>query len=381
MKLLPQKASCAFLFIVLIVAVVGRQVYAGEESHYLSVTGPCNLTFPKDHGLHAGYRIEWWYYTGNLQAESGAQYGYQLTFFRNQISPPGAERQWPEPHSAWRTQQVYAGHAAISDIYKKKHYQSELLVRGSLGLAGVSHSADLTTITIKNWSVQIGPDFHLLKAVSDDFSFELNLTSDKPPVSHGKAGYTRKGSTPARASCYYSYTRLNSEGTLTVNGTTLSVQGSSWMDHEFSSASLESGIVGWDWFSLQLSDQTEIMVYLLRGHGGQLNPASSGTFIDKSGQGRHLTHKDIRIETLDSWKSPRSKAVYPSRWRLTIFPLSMALTITPNLADQEMNTGATTGVTYWEGSVLVNGTAGKQPIKGVGYVELTGYANAFNAPM
>ena len=153
------------------------------------------------------------------------------------------------------------------------------------------------------------------------------------------------------------------------------------MDHEFSSASLETGIVGWDWFSLQLSNQTEIMVYLLREQGGQLNSASSGTVIDKSGKLQHLTKDDIRVEILDSWKSLRSKAVYPARWRLMIFPLSMELTITPNLSGQEMHTRSSTGVTYWEGSVSANGQAGRQPLKGVGYVELTGYVTAFKAPM
>ncbi len=153
------------------------------------------------------------------------------------------------------------------------------------------------------------------------------------------------------------------------------------MDHEFSTAPLEADITGWDWFSLQLADQSEIMVYLLRKQGGQLNSASGGTFIDTSGKPRHLTKDDFRIDILDFWKSPRSKAVYPARWRLLIFPLSVELTITPNLSDQEMQTQASTGVTYWEGSVSVNGSAGKHPLKGMGYVELTGYAQAFSAPM
>ena len=381
MKHLSTKVAYAFLFIVLIVVLADRQAFAGEETNFLSVTGPCNLTFPKDHGLHAGYRTEWWYYTGNLQADSGAQYGYQLTLFRSQISPPGAEQKWPEPHSAWRAQQIYAGHAAISDIYQKKHYQAELLARGSLGLAGVSQKVDLTTIFAKNWSIQISPDGHRLKAISDDFSFDLNLIPFKPPVLHGKTGYIRKGSTPERASCYYSFTRLRSKGALTIDGTTIAVQGSSWMDHEFSSAPLEPGILGWDWFSLQFSDQTEIMVYLLRTKGDEFNSASSGTFIDKSGKPQHLTKEDIQIEILDSWKSPRSKATYPARWRLTVFQLSLELIITPNLADQEMLTSASTGVTYWEGSVSAKGMAGINPITGIGYVELTGYATAFNAPM
>ena len=365
----------------LIIAVTAHNAMAEDQNGFLTVTGPCNLKFPKDHGSHAGYRTEWWYYSGNLQSDSGAQYGYQLTFFRSQISAPGAKRKWPEPYSAWRTQHLYAGHAAISDVYRKKHLQSELLVRGSLGMADVSQEADSTTIFVKNWSAQISPARHLLQAVTDHFSFELNLLPAKPPVLHGQAGYTRKGSAPERASCYYSFSRMRTAGALTIDGTTIRLNGLSWMDHEFSSASPEPGIVGWDWFSLQLSDQTEIMVYLLRKKGGQLHSASSGSFIDESGKRRHLTNDDIRVDILDSWKSPRSKAIYPARWRLIIFPLSMELTITPNLSDQEMQTQASTGVTYWEGSVSVNGSAGKQPLKGAGYVELTGYVTAFNAPM
>lgn len=381
MKQLSKKVSFVLLSLFLMSALADQQVFADDELKYLSVSEPCNLTFPQDHGLHAGYRIEWWYYTGNLQADSGEQYGFQLTFFRSQISAPGAEKKWPRPRSAWRTQQVYAGHAALSDISGKRHLQSERLVRGSLGIAGVSQKADLTTVFVKNWSAQIRPDRHLLEAVADDFSLVLDLLPAKPPVLHGKAGYTLKGSTPERASCYYSFTRLRTEGVLTIGGRTIAVQGFSWMDHEFSSAPLEPGIVGWDWFSLQLSDQTEVMVYLLRKQDGRLNSASSGTFIDKSGKPLHLTKDDIRLDILDSWESPRSKAVYPARWRLMIFPLSIELTITPKLSDQEMHTRASTGVTYWEGSVSVNGSAGQQPLKGVGYVELTGYAQAFSAPM
>jgi predicted secreted hydrolase len=381
MEQFPKIVTFAILSLFMMAPFTDRQVFADDERDYLSVAGPCNLTFPKDHGPHAGYRIEWWYYTGNLQADSGEQYGFQLTFFRNQISAPGAEKKWPQPHSFWRTQQVYAGHAAISDISGKRHLQSELIARGSLGIADVSQQADQTTIFIKNWSAQIGPGRHILKAAADHFSLELSLLPAKAPVLHGTAGYTRKGSTPERASCYYSFTRLKSEGTLTIDGTTIRVQGFSWMDHEFSSAPLEPGIVGWDWFSLQLADQTEIMIYLLRKQGGELNAASSGTFIDKSGKRRHLTKDDFRVDIMDTWKSPHSKAVYPARWRLTIFPLSIELIITPKLSDQEMQTTASTGVTYWEGSVSVNGTAGKNPLKGMGYVELTGYAKAFSAPL
>lgn len=370
-----------YVLLFLMIAVAGYNAIAEDKSGFLSVSGPCNLVFPKDHGSHPGYRTEWWYYTGNLEAETGNRYGFQLTFFRSQINAPGAEKRWPQPPSAWRTRQIYLGHAAITDIFKKRHLQSELMARGTLGMAGVSQEAIDTIVFIKNWSAKIGVDRHLLKTVSDDFSYELTLKPVKPPVLHGQAGYSRKGSTPERASCYYSFPRLQTEGALTIGGKTIPVRGLSWMDHEFSTAPLEPGIIGWDWFSLQLSDQTEIMLFLLRNEEGRFNPASSGTFIDVSGKPRHLTKDDFRVDVLDSWKSPRSQAVYPVHWRLTVFPLAMQLTVRANISDQEMQTPATTGVTYWEGSISINGSVGKHPVKGSGYVELTGYAQPFNAPM
>jgi predicted secreted hydrolase len=376
------KRSVLGLFsLFLSILTIGALSFAADPDGYLSVSGPCNLVFPKDHGSHPGYRTEWWYYTGNLEAETGDRYGFQLTFFRSQINAPGAEKRWPQPPSVWRTRQIYLGHAAITDIFNKRHLQSELMARGTLGLAGASQEAIDTIVFIKNWSAKIGAHRHLLKTVSDDFSYELTLKPVKPPVLHGQAGYSRKGSTPERASCYYSFPRLKTEGALTIGRKTIPVRGLSWMDHEFSTAPLEPGIIGWDWFSLQLSDQTEIMLFLLRNEEGRFNPASSGTFIDVSGKPRHLTKNDFRVDVLDSWKSPRSQAVYPVHWRLTVFPLAIQLTLQANISDQEMRTPATTGVTYWEGSISINGSVGKYPVKGSGYVELTGYAQSFNAPM
>jgi predicted secreted hydrolase len=381
MKNLSKKVIFVFMCVFLMNLFVDFQAIAEDEPDFLSVTGPCNLTFPKDHGPHPGYRTEWWYYTGNLQAESGARFGYQLTFFRSQISPSDAEKKWPRPTSAWRAQHIYLGHAAISDISGKKHLQAERVAREALGLAGTSEEGGDTTIFIKNWRAQIGENAHILKAITDEFSYELTLQPAKQPVPHGQAGYSRKGSTPQSASCYYSVTRLISDGTLTVGGKTMQVKGLTWMDHEFSTAPLEPGIVGWDWFSLQLSDGTEIMLYQFRNEKGGLSPASSGTFIDSSGNPRHLTIDDFSIDVLDRWKSPHSQALYPTHWRLNIFPLSIQLSVDANLSDQEMQTAASTGVTYWEGSVSVSGSAAEHSVEGKGYVELTGYAEPFSAPM
>ena len=381
MKRIFHKSALALACLCLMTSIAGRSVLAGDVDDYFAVTGPCNLTFPEDHGPHPGYRIEWWYYTGNLLAASGDRYGYQLTFFRSQINPSGATENWPRPSSAWRTQQVFVGHAAISDLSKKKHRHAERMARQALGMAGAFQKTAATTVFIKNWSATIGADSHILAVRTADFSIDLTLKPAKPPVLHGQAGYSRKGSTAERASCYYSLTRLNSKGLLKIDDKTVAVEGLSWMDHEYSTAHLEADIVGWDWFSLQLSDQTELMLYLLRADSGKIKAASSGTFIDRSGRPQHLTREDFSVAALQQWKSPRSNAVYPTAWRLNIMPLSIELTIAANLSDQEMMTAESTGAIYWEGSVSATGSVAERPVTADGYVELTGYAKGFRAPL
>ena len=370
-----------FFFFILFFLIISRPVLAEEPFDYLSITGPCNLKFPKDHGAHPGYRTEWWYYTGNLRSETGDLYGFQLTFFRRQISPPGADKALPNPPSAWRTQQIYLAHAAVSDVAGKRHLQAELVSREALTMAGVLRRPPETVVYLKNWSAHIGTEAQVLNVDTDEFSYELTLKPVKPPVLHGRAGYSLKGSSPERASCYYSYTRHAVEGQLTIGGKTIAVRGQGWMDHEFSTAFLEPGLKGWDWFSLQLSDRTEIMLFLLRTDGGGISAVSGGTFVDPEGNTRAIGKDEFAVTILDTWKSPHSKAVYPSRWRLRVFPYSLDLTINPNLANQEMRSSGSTGVTYWEGSVSIRGTRDVNQINGQGYVELTGYAERFDIPM
>lgn len=351
------------------------------HSDYLSILGPCELQFPKDHGPHPGYGTEWWYYTGNVHSGDGASFGFQLTFFRHQFVPPGKRDQWPKDASAWRTDQIYFAHAALSDISGGSYYHDDRISRGALGLAEAKSEPQGATVFVKDWSLQLGPAEHLLKATTESFALQLSLIPQKPPVLHGKSGYSLKGSSPESSSCYYSFSRLKTKGILIFKGKEIPVEGNSWMDHEFSSAPLESDLVGWDWFSLQLTDDTEVMVYLLRRRDGTLSPASSGTLIDAAGLTTGLTKEDIALEVLKEWRSPHSKAKYPIGWRLRIGSIQLDLTITANLKDQEMTTQETTQITYWEGSVSVRGTKKDgEAIAGEGYVELTGYDKPLNLP-
>ncbi len=345
-----------------------------SASDYARVTGPCALVFPRDHGAHPDYKTEWWYYTGNVATPAGRRMGFQLTFFRSRIVPPGGGKDPPARPSAWRTDTIILGHAAVSDLSGGRFFHDRDAARNALGMAGIATVQDRTVVMLKKWSATIGPEHHRLSAETDDFGISLVLRPEKPPVLHGDNGYSRKGTAPDRASCYYSFTRLAAEGTLTIEGKAFPVAGAAWMDHEFSTAPLAPGLVGWDWFSLQLSDGTEVMIYLLRRRDGSFHPASSGTFVDRDGGSRHLGREDIRVSPAAFWKSPHSGAVYPSKWRIDIAPLALRLAASAALSDQEMADAGASEVVYWEGSVSLSGSRAETPVTGAGYVEMTGYA-------
>jgi predicted secreted hydrolase len=356
--------------------VIGGGTLAGDAD-YRSVTGPCTLAFPDDHGAHAGYRVEWWYYTGNLETLAGERFGFQLTFFRVQPDPPGVDRSWPEQPSAWRTEHLYLAHAAVSDLNRLRFYYDEEIARGAVGLAGAKQGPGATRVFVGKWSARLGARLHHLRASSNRFVLDLTCRPAKPPVLHGDGGYSRKGERPEEASCYYSLTRLETTGTLSVDGRAYPVKGTSWMDHEFSTAPLAKDILGWDWFSIQLSNNMELMIYLLRQDQGRYHTASSGTLISPSGRSRHLTGDDFTVKILDRWKSPRTGALYPSRWRIRIGAEDIELRVRSNLDDQELVTEKTTRIVYWEGSVSVSGSVAGKGVDGVGYVEMTGYAAPF----
>lgn len=364
-------------------APLASQVRGGEDD-FRSITGPCHLTFPRDHGPHPGYQTEWWYYTGNLAAADGRRFGFQFTVFRRQLTPDPEKEggRAGEALSKWRTNQIYIGHAAVSDIGGRVHYTADTMARGMTLLAGASQHDGITRIRLRDWEAQIDSRSHRLQAAGEDFSYRLQLVPEKPLVLHGDAGYSRKGATPERASCYYSFTRLAVAGHLVLRGESIPVEGLGWMDQEFSSAYLEPGLAGWDWFSLQLSDGTEVMLFLLRREEGGVSAASSGTFVDGNGTSLALGREDFTAIPGARWESPRSGAVYPIGWSLVLHPLDLRLELTAAFPDQEMATDETTGVTYWEGSVSVTGTRKGASVGGHGYLEMTGRTGkGFEAPL
>ncbi len=334
-------------------------------ANFQRAEGPRQWSFPEDFGPHPDYQTEWWYYTGNLQSENGARFGYQLTFFRRALLPESTRQ---ERTSAWAVDQVYMAHFALTDVSGEEHYAFERFTRGAAGLAGAL--ADPYQMWLENWEVsQTAIGEYRMKAEKNDISLDLALKDVKGPVFHGEDGYSQKGPEVGNASYYFSQTRLESEGVVKVAGETYPMTGLSWMDHEFSTSALSDGQVGWDWFSIQLDNDSELMVFQIRRADGDIDPFSSGTWINAGGNTTHLDQDHFQIQVLDTWQSDTSGGEYPARWKVVIPSLSIDLDIEPYLADQEMNVS----YAYWEGAVKVSGSVEGETVNGDGYVEMTGY--------
>lgn len=324
--------------------------------------------FPHDHGTHDDFQTEWWYYTGHLRAEDGKTFGFQLTFFRRTAAHETAARN----PSRWSLRQLYFAHFAVTDEGERRFHFTEKISRAGIGKAGAE--AGRLAVWIDEWRAQADGSAHVLQAQAEGIALHLRLTPEKPPVIHGADGVSRKGEGQGESSHYYSFTRMRTEGTLTVGGTSFPVTGLSWMDHEFGSNQLGAAQVGWDWFSLQLADSTELMVYQIRRQDGSVEPVSGGTWIRADGAAVQLARDDVAIDVLDHWQSRQSGSRYPGRWRIRVPSVGLAVEITPTVSEQELITRRSTQVAYWEGSVTITGEREGRPVSGLGYTELTGYA-------
>ncbi|MGC3975260.1 MAG: lipocalin-like domain-containing protein [Nitrospira sp.] len=352
-----------------------QAVARDETAHAFDMAVPgYQYRFPQDHGAHERFRTEWWYYTGHVRTADGRRFGFELTFFRRGI-PPDQVQTLP---SKWSIQQLYLAHFALTDLDAKQFYYADRVSREGLGKAGAETGQ--LHVWVDRWSLLMddaAASSHQLQAATDSVAINLTVVPEKPPVIHGRGGVSRKGADPGQASHYYSLTHLATEGQIRVGTETFAVTGLSWMDHEFGSSDLGPHVVGWDWFSLQFSDSTELMWYSLRRADGSSDPVSSGTLVLADGRVQPLDAQDLSIEPLAYWTSPRSKGRYPQRWRLTSPALGMDVTVESLLEDQELDTARSTGVTYWEGAVSASGRSRGAPVTGRGYVEMTGYAERF----
>jgi predicted secreted hydrolase len=327
---------------------------------------PRVFEFPRDHGPHREFRHEWWYLTGHLDADGGARFGFELTFFRYAM---GTAVQPAASDSAWRAHQIYVAHFAITDVARASFHFAERREREALQLAGAQTTP--LRVWLQDWFLESDGSTWRLSADDPAYGLQLTLTAAGGPVLNGEDGLSRKSDERGAASYYYSIPLLTARGEVRRGTERHEVRGNAWLDREWGSGALASDQEGWDWFALQLADGSALMYYALRKRGGARDSFSAGTWVEANGRARPLGNADVEIEILDRWRSRRGGS-YPARWRLRVPTLSLAIELVPVLADQELGTTPR----YWEGAVDIDGERAGQRLTGRGYVELTGYAQS-----
>jgi predicted secreted hydrolase len=319
---------------------------------FLLAAGPAPVELPRDHGNHPDAALEWWYVTGHLATERGAEYGFQVTFFR--------------------LRDFHLAHFAFTDPAARRFLYDE---KAHLGIPGVASSASgRLDVSNEDWRLVEENGVLALTASGKGVALELSLSKQKPAVLHGDRGLSRKGAEPNAYSRYVSFTRLAARGTVRTGSARERVTGTAWLDHEWGPGALPDAAVGWDWFALQLSDGSDLMLYRIRTKEGGATPFSSGTFVPARGTPRAIAWSEVTLEATGAWTSPASGARYPAGWRIRVASIGLDVAVTPILSDQELRTERSTRVTYWEGACRVAGTRAGRPLTGRAYAELTGYA-------
>ncbi len=342
---------------------IGEILGGIPDKGYARAIKPRQFNFPKDHGQHPEFRNEWWYFTGNLVDASKNRFGFQLVFFRNALTPDKVERK-----SAWASNQTWMAHFALTDVKSEKFYAFEKFSRGAKDLAGAN--ANPFSVWLYNWSIVENNGLWHLTAAADGIKIKLTLKQQNPPLLQGKNGLSQKSAEPGNASYYYSIPRLKADGEITLYNKTHSVSGLSWLDREWSTSALGDNQAGWDWFSLQLSDGSDLMFYRLRRKDGSSDPFSAGTLRTAEGKIIRLGMNDVQLKELDHWTSPKGGR-YPVSWQLNIPEQNLELEIKPAIKNQELDLL----IRYWEGAVDVTGKHSGKTIRGQGYLELAGYAD------
>lgn len=303
----------------------------GAKVEYPQAKPGGTLRFPRDHGAHPDFRIEWWYVTGWLDDPLG----FQITFFRAR-----PEEQSDNP-SSFNPRQILFAHAALSDPKRGRLLHDQRATRAGFTLAHAE--TDRTGVWIDDWRLALEGNRYEARIAARDFDFAFTFFT-RDLVLQGENGYSRKGHRPHEASYYYSQPHMNVVGRL--NGRPIS--GTAWLDHEWSSAYMAPEAAGWDWTGINLLNGGSFMAFRMRDKQGQTHFASPGA----------------SFTPLRTWKSPRTGVEYPVSMQVN------DLRLEPLMDDQELDSRASTGTIYWEGAVTAY--KDESPV-GRGYLELTGY--------
>lgn len=323
---------------------------------------PRPLRFPRDHGAHPDYRIEWWYVTGWLKRPNQREAGFQLTFFRLR-SGHGEDNP-----SRFSPRQLLFAHAAIADPQYGRLRQAERSARADGQYAGFALEA--ARVWLGQWRLeQNGADEYRIEANGEDFAYSFALETRAPPLLHGLAGFSQKAPDARHASFYYSRPQLALRGELILPTGRERVTGLAWLDHEWSSELLPANAEGWDWLGINYNDGAALMAFQMRANDAEEPLWTAATWSPPAGRAMTFSAAAVRFTPREQWTSPRSRVRWPVSWQVTIG--NRSITVVPLFADQELDGRRSTGVLYWEGAVRAYDEVG-DPI-GHGYLEMTGY--------
>jgi predicted secreted hydrolase len=319
------------------------------------------LQFPRDFGSHPDLHTEWWYITGHAKTEGGREFGFQVTFFRSRVEATQGMR------SAFAAKNLVFAHAAVTDLEGRVLLHDQRIARAGFGIASASETD--TDVRLRDWSLVRKDGSYAARIPAGEFTLDLRFTPTQPVLLQGNAGLSRKGPDESQASYYYSEPQLKTQGKLTLKGQSFDVDGTAWLDHEWSEALMHPEAVGWDWIGMNLDDGGALTAFQLRRSdgtalwdGGSFRAANGSTFIAGRGETQFAAQR--------RWTSPLSGARYPVEW--SVRTPAGTYTVRAVIDDQELDSRVSTGGIYWEGlSMLFDGNGRRV---GRGYLEMTGYA-------
>jgi len=343
----------------------GLAVLAQGADDYAQARPGRALVFPRDHGAHPDYRIEWWYLTANLHDAAGESYGAQWTLFRLAVGAPGS----PGSREDTRNNQVYMAHMAMTT--PTGHVSFQRYARGGdtgeITRAGVK--AEPFAAWLDDWELRSTGEEWLpleVRARQDDNAMHLQLRSTAPLVLQGEAGFSAKHA-DGGGSYYYSQPFLKASGQLTIAGQVIPVEGDAWLDREWSSQFLQREQSGWDWFSLHLESGEKLMLFQVRGKPGKQGAANylQGNLMAPDGNTTPLDPG--RIQLIPVQKNRVAGRNLPLHWRVSLPQVDRQFEVKATIQNQWM----AVDFPYWEGTVTVSGSGPEN--RGKGYMELTGY--------
>lgn len=324
---------------------------------------PRPLRFPQDLGSHPEFSTEWWYVTGRLQdLDSDRVLGFQITFFRSRVASTQSMK------SAFAAKQLLFAHATVTDVAGKKLWHDQRVAREGFGLAQAGTTD--TAVHIQDWSLARVAEQYQTRVQGEGFQFELALNETQPLLLQGQAGLSRKGPDTDQTSYYYSLPQLKVQGSVTLQGQRRTVQGTAWLDHEWSHAFLHPQAVGWDWIGMNLLDGSALTAFRLRTADGA-SLWGGGSWRRQGGNVQDFPQGSVMFEPRRYWLSPLTKTRYPVEWRVKT-PAGK-FTVKAVLDNQELDSRQSTGAIYWEGLSELMDQQGATV--GYGYLEMTGYAS------